>query len=278
MPLALLVALTVALGFVTGVLSGMFGIGGATVSTPGIRALGATAYQGVGTTLPSILPGALVGTLRYRREGLVRWRPVGITAASGLAAAVGGSLLSHAVPGHGHLLMIATAALVAYTGARMILAARSTAAETGETAAGEADPIALDGVHPVATRAVLVPWRFAVTGVLAGGLNGLLGVGGGIVMVPAFAEWIGLDLKEAVATSLACVGILAVPSTVTHAFLGDIDWTFALALCVGVVPGARLGAHLAIRSSDRALRTVIGLGLALVAVVYAAGELIALVH
>ena len=51
--------------------------------------------------------------------------------------------------------------------------------------------------------------------------------------------WVGLPLKEAVATSLACVGILAIPGTITHALLGDIDWAFAIPLCVGVIPGAR---------------------------------------
>ena len=59
-------ALTLLLGFTTGVLSALFGIGGAIVSNPGLRALGAAPLVAVGTTLPSILPGAISGTLRYR--------------------------------------------------------------------------------------------------------------------------------------------------------------------------------------------------------------------
>jgi uncharacterized membrane protein YfcA len=51
--------LTVGVGFLTGMLSGMFGIGGAVVSTPAVRALGATALQAVGSTLPSILPSSI---------------------------------------------------------------------------------------------------------------------------------------------------------------------------------------------------------------------------
>ncbi|MCZ7525001.1 MAG: sulfite exporter TauE/SafE family protein [Acidimicrobiia bacterium] len=97
-------------------------------------------------------------------------------------------------------------------------------------------------------------------------------------MVPAFTEWIGLSIKEAVGTSLACVGILAVPSTIAHTFLGDIDWSVALALSATVIPGARLGAHLAIRSSERTLRLTVAAGLGVVAAVYAAGELLALVR
>jgi uncharacterized protein len=48
--------LALLLGFVTGVLSALFGIGGAIVSNPGLRALGASPLVAVGTTLPSILP------------------------------------------------------------------------------------------------------------------------------------------------------------------------------------------------------------------------------
>jgi uncharacterized protein len=115
-----------------------------------------------------------------------------------------------------------------------------------------------------------------VIGLAAGGLSGLLGIGGGVLMVPLFTSWVRLSIKEALATSLACVGVLAVPGMITHAALGHIDWLFALPLCVGVIPGARLGAHLTIRSSDRTLRVMVGVILGLLALVYAAGEILAL--
>jgi uncharacterized membrane protein YfcA len=108
-------ALALLLGFVTGVLSALFGIGGAIVSNPGLRILGAAPLVAVGTTLPSILPGAISGTLRYRREGLIDWRLIIPAAAAGLLAVVGGSLLSHAVPGQGHLLLLLIAVLLAVT-------------------------------------------------------------------------------------------------------------------------------------------------------------------
>ena len=86
-------------GFFTGVLSGMFGVGGAVVSTPAIRALGATPLEAVGCTLPSIIPSAISGTLRYQREGLIHCRVVLWTASSAACAAVGGALLTDVVPG-----------------------------------------------------------------------------------------------------------------------------------------------------------------------------------
>ena len=81
--------LTAGLGLVTGALSGAFGVGGAIVSQPGIRALGIAPLVAVGTTLPSILPSAVSGSLRYRRDGMIDRRAVLFTVPVGLAASVG---------------------------------------------------------------------------------------------------------------------------------------------------------------------------------------------
>jgi uncharacterized protein len=110
--------------------------------------------------------------------------------------------------------------------------------------------------------------RLALVGVAAGLLSGLLGICGGAVMVPAFGELLHLPLKTAIATSLVCAGVFALPATVVHAILGDVDWRLAALLTIGVVPGARLGAGLTIRAAERRLRLAVGLFLAVVAVVY----------
>ena len=122
-----------------------------------------------------------------------------------------------------------------------------------------------------------LPKLFAViTGLLAGGLSGLLGLGGGIVMVPLFRRWLGLPIKNAVATSLICVGCFAIPGTITHALEGGIDWRFATWLAVGVIVGAPLGSRLALKMSDKRLQRTFGLFLAVIAVIYGLGELLAL--
>ena len=253
------VALTVAVGFVSGVLSGMFGIGGAVITTPAIRALGATTFQAIGSTLPSILPSSISGSLRYNREHLIRGRIVLITSAFGVPASVVGSRLSRTVPGDGHWLMIATALLVGFTAYRTAFPVVRADGSTG----------ALDELRDEW-------WMLALIGVAAGALSGLLGIGGGILMVPAFSAWVGLPLKDTIATSLACVGIFAIPGTITHAIQHDIDWTFAIALAIGVIPGAQVGARFTIATDDRTLRYTVGAALAIIAVIYAAGEVNAL--
>src|SRR5260370_35153395 len=103
----------------------MFGVGGAVVSTPAIRVLGATPLEAVGSTIPSIVPAAMSGSLRYRREGLIVGRVARWTLAAGLAATVGGALLAGTGTGEGHPLMIFTAALLAFTAYRLALTPRS---------------------------------------------------------------------------------------------------------------------------------------------------------
>lgn len=319
-------ALTLLLGFATGVLSALFGIGGAIVSNPGLRALGAAPLVAVGTTLPSILPGAISGTLRYRREGLIDWHLITPAVAAGLLAVVAGSLLSHAVPGGGHLLLLLIAVLLAFTAWRTAVTPPSDPAgdeDKGGSNGGAEGGASSDGVggvddrgHPDAGSATLPlreaspqeggfpratdrpgtrdtdppdagsepgrrgrrRWVAAGIGVVAGLLSGLLGIGGGVIMVPAFTELLGLPLKSAIATSLVCVGIFGVPATITHAVLGDIDWRLATLLTIGVIPGARIGASLTIRTAERRLRLAVGVFLALVALVYFVTETRALLE
>ena len=256
--------LTVVAGVLTGMLSAAFGVGGAVISTPAIRLLGVSALFAVGTTLPAILPSAATGTVSYAAQSLVRWSAVAWAGGAGVAAAVVGSLLSHRVPGEGHLLMIATAGLVGVTAWRMGTREETPAVDDdGEPVRAEDQrdrPVVLAGI-----------------GAGAGLLSGLLGVGGGVLLIPGFSQIARLPLKVTIATSLTCVGVLAVPSTLVHWELGDIDWRTAILLTVGVVPGAHIGAALAIKARDARLRLAVALFLGAVAVAYAVGEAAALV-
>ncbi len=258
--------LTALVGLLAGVLSGAFGVGGATISTPGIRLLGVGPLVAVGTTLPAILPSAISGGLRYRAEGLVDARAVAWTVPAGVVASVAGALAAGVVPGEGHVLQLLTAVLLGVSAWRMASKLRDEDAATG--AAGRAPTTGESPRRPSALGLVAV-------GLLAGGLSGLLGIGGGAVMVPAFSQ-IGLSVRTSVATSLVCVGALAVPGTVTHTLVGNIDWRVALVLAVAVVPGSRLGAAASLRLRDRRLTQVVALFLGVVALVYGAGELAAL--
>lgn len=249
-------ALVVLLGVATGVLSGLFGVGGGVISQPGMRALGIEPLVAIGTALPVILPGAASGAARYARERLVDWRGAAATIPGGLAAAFAGGLLAEHVPGDGHLLQVVTAVLLGISAYRMWHAPDRPAGADAEPDGPEAGTGTFVGI-----------------GLAAGLLSGLLGIGGGVLMVPAFTHLAHLSLKRAIATSLVCVGAFAVPGTVAHALADHVDWRVAAALVVGVVPGARLGAHLAIAARDRRLRLLVAGFLLLTALVYGGAEL-----
>lgn len=252
-------ALTIVVGVITGIMSGTFGVGGAVISTPAIRALGVSAAFAVGTTLPSILPGAITGSWRHRRGSLIQWRIVAVTAPAGVIAAVTGSWVSPRVPGNGHLLMVFTAIVLMWSAINMMRSVSPSTDANSET-------------KNVKSQNFLA----TLTGVAAGALSGLLGVGGGIIMVPLFRRWLGLPIKNAVTTSLVCVGCFAIPGTITHALEGGIDWRVALWLTAGVVFGAPLGSKVAMKMSDKKLQRIFGLFLSIIAIVYGVGELLAL--
>src|SRR3954452_5572805 len=92
--------LIIAVGFASGVLSGMFGVGGAVLTTPGIRAAGASPIEAVGSTIPAILPGSISGAWRYARVGLVDWRVAWPSGILGSGFAVLGAELSDHVNAH----------------------------------------------------------------------------------------------------------------------------------------------------------------------------------
>ena len=100
---------------VTGILSGAFGVGGAVISTPFVRGLGASATIAIGTTLPSVIPSSISGSLRYSRERLIAWIAVVWVVPVGIVCAIGGALATEIIPGDGHLQQLVTAGFVAFT-------------------------------------------------------------------------------------------------------------------------------------------------------------------
>ncbi|HIQ00368.1 TPA: sulfite exporter TauE/SafE family protein, partial [Candidatus Bipolaricaulota bacterium] len=96
--------------------------------------------------------------------------------------------------------------------------------------------------------------------------SGLLGLGGGTVMVPALMLALGLDIREAVATSLFVMVPSAALATSQHALVGNTHWELAIPLIIGIVAGAQLGPALAGRLPKNRLRQLFALVLLYAAV------------
>ena len=108
--------------------------------------------------------------------------------------------------------------------------------------------------------------RLVAIGVAGGVLSGLLGVGGGIVMVPLLVFWAGYAQRDAHAISLAAIIPISCASVLTYGIAGKVRPAEALALAVGSILGARIGAGALTRIRERPLKLVFGLFLAAVAI------------
>ena len=275
-------AVTLAIGFVSGVLSGMFGIGGGVVTTPALRLiLGAPALIAVGTPLPVIIPSAITGAISYTRRGLADVRTGVTVGLVGSGFAVAGALL--ATRAGGRVVLMATAVLIVYMAADMLLQtirppATAKAAPVAPAAA-PVGPAASDPTDGSIVAEAAPPerganiWGLALLGAVTGLYSGFLGLGGGFVLVPMLTRWFGFPVKRAIGTSLVAVGLLAIPGTISHYLLGNVDVHAALLLIVGVVPGALVGARITFGASDRAIRLGFAALLLVVGVTLAASEL-----
>ena len=82
------------------------------------------------------------------------------------------------------------------------------------------------------------------TGVGAGFLSGLFGVGGGLVIVPALTAVLGMDQRRASATSLAAIIVTAAVGSGTYALHGEVSWAGGALLVVGALAGSQVGGWL----------------------------------
>ena len=98
-------------------------------------------------------------------------------------------------------------------------------------------------------------------GVAAGLLGALCGIGGGIVMVPAFTQLLGLEHKQAVATSLAIIIITALVATTNNAKSGLVDWRIVLCAAVGAALAAWWGSDLMQSLQSTTLTRIFGITL-----------------
>jgi uncharacterized protein len=246
----------VVIGLGAGILSGMFGVGGGIVMTPAIdAAVGVTPIQAIATPLPVIFPTSITGAYTYARAGEVDRHAALWMSSLGLVGAVLGAFATEWVDPT--LLLLATAALLGWQAAGIIRGPRRRGSAASQ------DTVRSPGVY-------------AAIGGGAGVASGLLGIGGGLVMVPLLSGWCRMPLKRALGTSLLTIPALVIPGTIVHAALGNIDWGLALFLTIGAVPGARIGATIALGTQERTLRRVVGSGMLAIAVLYATQQLLAL--
>jgi uncharacterized membrane protein YfcA len=263
-------------GVVIGVLSGMFGIGGGSMMIPLLNLLfrlpilGATA-----TSLFVIAPTSISGAWQHIRQGSIDVRAAMAIGLSGAVASACSSFLSDRLPDI--VILVAAICVIVYSAVMIVCEALKQPAGkekvvpeqlASEKAVAPEQPINEKKnetqIRSGTARRQLI--AFICLGLFAGLVAGVVGVGGGFIIVPISIASFGYSFQKASGTSLLAIAFIAVPGIIAHAILGHIWYLGGIALMIGTVPGAGLGARLITMVPERAARFAFGGLLAVAAV------------
>ena len=218
----------VLVGIAAGFLSGMFGVGGGILIVPGL-VLMAKMDQRIahGTSLAAVLPISASSLLSYWAHDHVDWRVGTCLAVGALAGALLGTRLLEVLPHR--TLGIAFAGLLVITAIRLFMPLES----------GTRDVLTIGSI----TVLVLI-------GVATGILAGLLGVGGGVVMVPAMMMALQMPAAMAKGTSVAVIIPTSIMGTWRNRKKKNADLKAAGILGLGGILAAIAGGWISARMSD----------------------------
>jgi len=110
------------------------------------------------------------------------------------------------------------------------------------------------------------PWKYVGAGLGIGLLSGLLGIGGGVFLVPILTGWFALDQHKAHGTSLAVVVPTGIAGALIYGYHGTLDVTLSIQLAIGGVIGAAIGARLMRKIPAARLKRLFGIMLIIVGI------------
>ena len=253
-------------GVFVGVMSGLLGVGGGTIMVPIFRlAFGMSPLASTATSLFAIIPMSISGVVAQARAKTC-------VPKLGLALGVGGAVMSPmgvwlASVSPGWLVICVAAIVIGFSALKMFKKAVKCAPTPRAGRAG--GNVQAASAKAVPDQPVLSRKRYlqgACIGLIAGLASGYVGVGGGFIMVPLMLAVLDIPMSLASGTSLIAIMILAIPGVIEQGLLGNIEYLAGIAIVVGSIPGALVGARLVRVVPERQLRFIFG-GFLLVAAV-----------
>ena len=238
------------LGMVTGLLLGLTGAGGGILAAPLLMLfMHLPLAKSAPISLIAVALGAGLGMLIGLRQGIVRYRAAFLIAAAGLLASPFGIHLATILPNAP--LLLAFSALLAYQAWRNWQGGASTAADEM--------PCQLDGATGQFIWQRPCALAFVRSGLAAGFLSGLLGVGGGFILVPALRKYTPLSMQSVAATSLMVLAVVSTGGAVQWLASTGIDWSVGGPFVLGAVTGMAVARGVAPRFSEAPLRRIFSL-------------------
>jgi hypothetical protein len=249
------------LGIGVGIIGGFFGMGGAWMVTPGLNILGFPMAFAIGTDIAHMAGKSLISTMRHGKFGNVDYK-LGIIMLVGTV--VGFECGAQMVMWLERLGSVEKVVRWIYIGLLAFIAwmvfhdvAKRAQKERAAAARGEKLEAGATGVewHKTLHKIKIPPmvhlevagiycsaWLPIFVSFLTGWLAGILGIGGGLIRMPALIYMIGCPTHVAVGTDLFEVAISGLYGAATYTFKGRTELVAAMVMLVGAAMGAQVGA------------------------------------
>jgi len=249
------------LGVGVGIIGGFFGMGGAWMVTPGLNLLGFPMAFAIGTDIAHMAGKSLISTLRHGKFGNVDYK-LGVIMIIGTVGGfeVGAQMVMwlerignvNIVVRWIYIFLLSFIAWMVFYDLYKRIQKEKAAKAAGTTLAADATGVtwakSLQKIHippmvnlPVAGIYCSL-WLPVFVSFLTGWLAGILGIGGGLIRMPALIYLLGCPTHVAVGTDLFEVMISGLYGAATYTFKGRTELVAAMVMLVGASVGAQVGA------------------------------------
>lgn len=261
------------IGFISGIFTGFFGVGGGFFLTPVLHILGMQIITAIGTSFFALIGKSLIGAWRHLKLGnghLKLGTILGL--ASILGVECGKRFILHLENQNlaGPFIRITYIIILILISFFMLKESLSQTKRDGidrerkETRAQEKRFLSRNivlkiGLPPKITlsRSPLISvslWIFIAVGVLIGFLSSLLGVGGGFVTLPFLIYGAGMPAIKAVGTSLITVFFTSSYGAFAYSATGHVNWTAGIVILAGSILGIQLGVAAVKRAAEMKIK------------------------
>jgi uncharacterized membrane protein YfcA len=260
--------IVVGLGFIVGLLSGLFGVGGGFLMTPLLIMIGIPPTVAAASDSNQIVAASASGTYAHYRLGNVDFKMGTYLLIGGVIGGTGGVQIIRVLRQMGNadfLIMMTYVVMLAFVGFYMFIESLQglRAKKVVQTSA----PAKSTSIYARLIQSLPFQTRFEKSGIVLspvvplflGGLVGILaaimGVGGGFIMVPVMVYLLRMPMHVVVGTSLFQVLFTCIDVTIMQAYSNrTVDFVLALLLLIGSTFGAQIGARLSTKLKEDQLK------------------------
>ncbi|MCJ1962520.1 MULTISPECIES: sulfite exporter TauE/SafE family protein [Novosphingobium] len=273
----------VGLGALTGILSGMFGVGGGFLTTPLMIFYGIPPTVAAASAASQVTGASVSGVFFQSRRGGVDYHIGTVMVVGGIIGTGIGALLFRLLERIGQIDTVISILYVLLLGSIGGLMAKESIQAIRAERSGKKIAAKKRRHHPM-VASLPMRWRFyrsglyisplapLLLGCAVGILTMLMGIGGGFILVPAMLYILGMSANVVVGTSLWQILFTTIATTMMHALTTQaVDIVLASMLLFGSVTGAQVGSQFAQKSSPVKLRLVLAVIVLLVALRMAFG-------